>query len=92
MKNYKFEDWESRMALLTYRGSYYNLRENFYSLNEYHSDKILEQSRINNSNLEKDMEINSKNDDHKMGETLQKQKVSIKSVFANRKFKNITNI
>ena len=38
------------------------------------------------------MEINSKNDDHKMGETLQKQKVSIKSVFANRKFKNITNI
>ena len=51
VENYKFEDWESRMFLLTLRNTYYNLRDNFYAYNEYHSEKIKESERINKKRI-----------------------------------------
>jgi hypothetical protein len=95
-ENYKFEDWESRMSLLTLRNSYYNLRDNFYALNEYNSEKIKESERINkNNNLNtnvKDKEEEKINEKNKTsGETL-KVKIDVKSVFNNRKLRINNNI
>lgn len=90
LENYKFDDWESRMSLLTLRNPYYNLRDNLYQLNEYHSEKVLEQTRINKNTKEKEEEI--KQNENKNDDTLFKPKANMKSVFANRKNKINANI
>lgn len=89
LENLKFEDWESKMSLLTLRNPYYNLRDNLYQLNEYHSEKVLDQSRINKNIKEEktDEKVRMKEDD-----TLYKPKTNMRSVFANRKTKINTNI
>lgn len=89
LENLKFEDWESKMSLLTLRNPYYNLRDNLYQLNEYHSEKVLEQTRIHKNVNKETLEENSK---VKEEDTLYKPKTSMKSVFANRKTKINTNI
>ncbi len=77
------------MSLLTLRNPYYNLRDNLYQLNEYHSEKVLDQTRINKTMKEDNSEdkVKKKDDD-----TLYKPKTSLKSVFYNRKTKINTNI
>ena len=93
VENYKFEDWESRMFLLTLRNTYYNLRDNFYAYNEYHSEKIKESERINkNQNtFKRETEEKAKESNKNSGETL-KIKIDVKSVFNNRKMKINSNI
>lgn len=88
LENLKFEDWEARMSLLTLRNPYYNLRDNFYQLNEYHSDKVLDQTKIQKNDKEENNDKDMKNPE----DTLYKPKNNIRSVFANRKSKINMNI
>jgi len=90
LENLKFGDWESKMSLLTLRNPYYNLRDNFYQLNEYHSEKVLDQTRIH-KNLKEDDNTDEKIKT-KIEDTLYKPKTSMKSVFYNRRTKINTNI
>ena len=94
VENFKFEDWESRMSLLTLRNTYYNLRDNFYALNEYNSDKIKESERINKNTsgkMEDDLEKKIKERNKNSGETL-RNKLDVKSVFNNRRMRINNNI
>jgi hypothetical protein len=79
------------MSLLTLRNSYYNLRDNLYQLNEYHSEKVLEDTRINKDTNKQEDETNYKQNINK-DDTLIKPKAKIQSVFANRRSKINANI
>lgn len=61
-------------------------------LNEYHSDKVLEQTRINKTMKEKEDEKIIEKENKNSGETLLKPKINVKNIFANRKTKINTNI